>query len=67
MGTTKGIHDYGGGGGKGLQKICDTMRTATVETQEIKIRNIGQENTDGVPLGGTETAASMAPSPSTTE
>ena len=43
------------------------MRTAAEETQEDKIRHIGKEIVDGVPLGGTETATLIAPSPSTAE
>ena len=37
------------------------------ETWEDKIRNNEQENVDSLTLGGTEMAASMAPSPSPAE
>ena len=43
------------------------MRTATIETREDKIRHIGQETVNGVPIGGTATAALMALSPSPAE
>ena len=43
------------------------MRTAVVETQEDNTGHIGWEIVDGVPLGGTATADSMAPSPSPVE
>ena len=43
------------------------MSTAAEETREDKIGNIGREIVDGVPLGGTATAASIAPSPSPAE
>ena len=65
----------GDGGGENQRvrytwkQICGTMRTAAVETweeniREDNIRHIEREIFDGVPLGGTTTAASMAPSPS---
>ena len=37
------------------------------ETREERRRRIGRENVYGAPLGGTATAASMAPSPSPAE
>ena len=63
METTKDIQDYGGSGGQGRQQRCKMMRTASVEMQEDKISNISWENINGVPLGGTATAALMESSP----
>ena len=49
------------------QQIFGTMRKAAKETREDKIGHIGKEIVNYVRLGGTPTAASMAPSPSLTE
>ena len=42
-------------------------KTAEVETWEDKIRHIGQENVNSVPLGVMEMAASTDPPPYNTE
>ena len=43
------------------------MRTVAEDMREDMIENIGREIINGVPLGRTETADSMAPSPSPVE
>ena len=50
-----------------MKVFMGTASTATVKTQEDKIRHNGQENVDSVPLDGTETADLVDPSPSPAE